>query len=152
MKKIALMLGTMAALAVSPAMARPGGERPNADANGDGVVTRAEVEADVAKRFVRMDVNKDGKLDASDREAAMKAREAKRAERGKRGDRGERKMGRLDANGDGAVSADEMKKAALARFERADADKDGKLTAAEREAARPKRAGSEGAPPPPPAG
>jgi Ca2+-binding EF-hand superfamily protein len=150
MKKLALMVTAMAMLATAPAMARPGGgERSNPDANGDGVVTRAEAEADIAKRFARMDMNKDGKLDAADREAMRKAREAKRAERGGRGGK---MMERLDANGDGAVSLDEMKRGALARFDRADANKDGKLTGDEREAARPKRMRGDGGPPPPPAG
>lgn len=37
-----------------------------ADANGDGVITRAEFDAENAARFARMDVNKDGKIDASE--------------------------------------------------------------------------------------
>jgi len=39
------------------------------DADGNGVLTRAEVQTHSAERFTRMDVNKDGKLDQADREA-----------------------------------------------------------------------------------
>jgi Ca2+-binding EF-hand superfamily protein len=42
-------------------------------AGGDGVTTRAEVEARSAAMFERMDVNKDGKLDQADREARRAA-------------------------------------------------------------------------------
>lgn len=145
----------LAALIAVPAMAQQGGMRHNPDSNGDGIVTRAEVTAEVAKRFARMDVNKDGKLDRADREAAMAARggeaagqgERKRGE-GKRGEgkRGEGKRGpmRADADGDGAVTLAEMQAGAVQRFDRADADKDGKLTKAEREAMQGRR-GGEGA-------
>ena len=37
-----------------------------ADANGDGVITRAEFDAHSAARFAAMDINKDGKIDASE--------------------------------------------------------------------------------------
>lgn len=144
MRKLALATTMVILAATAPVHARPGGgERHSPDSNGDGVVTRAEVEASVAQRFARMDVNKDGKVDKADREAAKKQREAKR------GERGGGMMERADANGDGALSLDEMKRMAMKRFDRADADKDGKLTASERDAARPPRGeGGRGAPPP----
>lgn len=37
-----------------------------ADTNGDGVVTRAEFDADNNARFARMDLNHDGRIDASE--------------------------------------------------------------------------------------
>ncbi len=37
-----------------------------ADANGDGVITRAEFDAHSAARFAAMDANKDGRIDASE--------------------------------------------------------------------------------------
>jgi Ca2+-binding EF-hand superfamily protein len=51
--------------------ARRDGPRPmdggmKADANGDGVITRAEFDAQNAARFAAMDANKDGKLDKSE--------------------------------------------------------------------------------------
>lgn len=46
----------------------PGGKRHGmkADANGDGVITRAEFDAQNAARFAAMDMNKDGKIDSSE--------------------------------------------------------------------------------------
>jgi EF hand len=148
MKKIALMLGTAAALLAVPALAQGGRERPNPDANGDGIVTRAEVSSSVAARFAKMDANKDGKVDKADREARMAARDGDGREgKGKR-----RGPARFDANGDGAISLAEMQAAALARFDRVDANKDGQLTETERQAMRGqmggrKRGGPDGAPP-----
>jgi hypothetical protein len=45
-----------------------GGKRHEmkADANGDGVITRAEFDAHSAARFAAMDANKDGRIDASE--------------------------------------------------------------------------------------
>lgn len=42
----------------------PGGMK--ADANGDGVITRAEFDAQSAARFTAMDANKDGKIEKSE--------------------------------------------------------------------------------------
>lgn len=136
MKKFSLMLGGLAALAAVPLLAAPGGERPNPDADGNGVITRAEVEADVAKRFAMLDTNKDGKVDEAERAAHHKAR-----------------AGRMGApGGDRVMTQAQMRAAALARFDRADANKDGQVTAEERAAMRGKRGegrhGGPGAPPP----
>lgn len=174
MKKISLLtLG--AALIAVPVLAAPGGADRNA------VQTRAEAQTRAADMFARMDVNKDGKLDAADRaarHAEMQAkrfasldadgngsiskaewdqhgadRAAKRAERGdKRAEAGEGKrmrghhgkrgghhgmmMGKADADGDKAISLAEFQTAALARFDAADANKDGQVTPEERQAQR----------------
>lgn len=179
MKKKISLLTLGAALIAVPVLAAPG---LKAGADGNGTVTRAEAQAHAAERFAKLDVNKDGKLDASDRaakRAEMQAqmferldankdgsiskaewdqhaadRDAKRAERGeKRADAGEGKrgmrghhgkrgghhgmmMGRADANGDKVVSQAEFQTAALARFDAADTNKDGKVTAEERAAQR----------------
>ncbi len=193
MKTFSLLLGTIAAAIAAPALAAPGPGRVNPDADNDGVLTRAEVEADVARRFAKLDANKDGKVDDGDRaahraerqnamfaaldtnkdgsvsraefDAAAAARDAKRAERrakrversgageemrGKHGGRrhghGGRMLGMVDSNGDKAITLDEMRAAALARFDRIDANKDGQVTAEERAAMRGKR--GPGAPPP----
>ena len=42
------------------------GQGMKADANGDGVITRAEFDAQSAARFAAMDANKDGKIDQSE--------------------------------------------------------------------------------------
>lgn len=177
-KKISLFT-LAAALVAVPVLAAPGG------ADGQGVQTRVDAEAKAAQMFARMDANKDGKIDATDRAAQhaekqskmfasldadgngsiSKAewdkhsadRSAKRAERGeKRADAGEAgkgkrhhgmrggkrgghhgmMMGKADTNGDKAISQAEFQTAALARFDAADANKDGQVTAEERKAQR----------------
>ncbi|WP_374525764.1 EF-hand domain-containing protein [Sphingopyxis sp.] len=173
MKKKLIFLTLGAALIAVPVLAAPG----SADRNA--TQTRAEAQAHAAERFAKMDANKDGKLDASDRaarHAEMQAkmfdrldankdgsiskaewdqhsadRAAKRGEKradagdGKRGMRGHHggrgghggmMMGRADTDGDKAISLAEFQTAALARFDAADANKDGQVTAAERTAQR----------------
>ena len=49
-----------------------------------------------------------------------------------------RMMGRIDTDGDGAISLDEQRAQATRRFERIDANKDGTIDQAERDAARDK--------------
>lgn len=208
MKKKMTLLTLGAALIAVPVLAAPGGDRNMGDANKDGVLTRAEAEAHAKAMFVKLDVNKDGKLDQADRAArhaerraqmfdrldankdgsiskaewdqADAARQAKRAEwKAKRGERagapgegGERhamrghhggKRGghgghggpggwmKADANGDKAISQAEFVAGALARFDRMDANKDGKVTVEERQAMRQAMRDKRGAPPAPPA-
>lgn len=205
MKKLTLLLGSFAVLAAVPVLAQPSpGGRTKVDADGNGVLTRAEVEADVARRFAKLDANKDGKVDEADRaahradrqnamfaaldtnkdgsvsraeyDAAAAARDAKRAERradwaerreagkhggeamrGQHGRRrhggGDRLLSMVDANGDKAITLEEMRTAALARFDRIDANKDGQVTAEERTAMHGQRGmGRRGGPAAPPAG
>ena len=204
MKTKISLLTLGAALIAVPVLAAPDGSRNMADADGNGVLTRAEAQASAAQRFARMDANKDGKVDATDRSAhraemqtkrftALDAnkdgsiskaewdqhsadRAAKRAERGekraaageardgKRGDgmrghhgkRGGRHGGmggwmKADTNGDKAISQAEFTTSSLARFDHMDANKDGQVTAEERQAARQAMRGKRAAPPAPPA-
>lgn len=205
MKKKMTLLTLGAALIAVPVLAAPGGDRNMGDANKDGVLTRAEAEAHAKAMFVKLDVNKDGKLDQADRAArhaekraqmfdrldankdgsiskaewdqADAARQAKRAEwKAKRGERagapgngaerhamrghhGGKRGGhggpggwmKADANGDKAISQAEFVAGALARFDRMDANKDGKVTAEERQAMRQAMRDKRGAPPAPPA-
>lgn len=185
MKTLALTFGVLAAMIAVPVMAQQGGNRTSPDSNNDGVVTRAEVETGVARRFAKLDANQDGRVDEGDRSAHRKAkqggifgmmdadrngnisrvefdaattvRQAERSERraamaGRRGERkygygmrgmrgqgGERRLAIADANGDKAVTPAEMLTAALARFDRIDANKDGQVTAEERAAMRAER-------------
>lgn len=197
MKKISLMMLGAALIAV-PVVAAPGGMQKG-DVDGNGVLSRAEAQASAIQMFAKMDVNKDGKLDATDRaakRAEMQAdrfarldankdgsisksewdqhgadRQAKRSERGakraqageagegerhamrgqhgRRGGHGMRggMMMKADTNGDKAISPAEFTAAALARFDRADANADGQVTAEERSAARQAvRGGKRGTP------
>jgi Ca2+-binding EF-hand superfamily protein len=175
-KKKIVFLTLGAALIAAPVLAAPGAR---GDADGNGTLTRTEVQAHAAEKFAKMDANGDGKLDASDRVAKRAEMHAKAFERfdankdgsiskaewdqaaadraGKRGERrtdaGEGKrgmhghhgkrgghhgmmMGRADTNGDEAISQAEFQTAALARFDAADANKDGQVTAEERAAQR----------------
>lgn len=174
-KKISLFT-LAAALVAVPVLAAPG-------ADGNAVQTRADAQARATQMFAKMDANKDGKLDATDRAAQRAERQAKifasldadgngsiskaewdkhgadraakRAERGeKRAEAGEGKrhgmrgghgkrgghhgmmMGKADTDGDKAISQAEFQTAALARFDAADANKDGQVTAEERQAQR----------------
>lgn len=185
MQKKLSLLALGAALVAVPVVAAPGA--PKADADANSTVIRAEVQAHAAQRFAKMDVNKDGKIDAADRAAKRAdmqakrfaaldtdgdgsisraewdnqnaARAAKRAERaekraeagenrsgkrhamrgGKRGGHhamGGRMLGRADTDGDKAISLAEFQTAALARFDAADTNRDGQVTADERQAQR----------------
>lgn len=91
-----------------------------ADANGDGIVTREEMLADVDARFAKLDANKDGKVSLEERKAF--------AENSRMGNR-------TDANGDGSITLDEQRAQANKRFDRIDTNHDGKIDQAERDAA-----------------
>ncbi len=106
-------------------------QEPRPDPFGDATVPRADAQAKAAREFDRLDVDHDGML--SDNElAAMFPAGPMRAMSGM--------MAHMaDANGDGKISRDEFVAAALHRFDRADANHDGQLTKAERDAARDAR-------------
>ncbi len=120
-----LGLGTLAGAA----------ERKPLDANGDGAIDFAELQARrsdlTTEQFNAMDKDHNGQLSREEMRAAGKERmEARAAERFKK----------LDANGDGGVSQQELnaarQKAADEQFRKADTDGDGKLSQAEMTAAR----------------
>lgn len=87
MKNKMMLMALGASLIAIPAMAMPGDSKrdPNAE------WTRAEAQTQAAQRFARMDINKDGKLDAADRAA-------------QRSQRQDARFAALDANKDGSVS------------------------------------------------
>lgn len=100
------------------------------DSDGDGWITRAELDAMRAARFAEADSDGDGKLSA----AELEARGAQRAAR---------MMKRLDANGDALLAPEEIAQARRGggpdrMFARADSDGDGSLSQAEFEAMRGK--------------
>ena len=161
MRKLTLALSTAALVLSGAAVAQTASaERPARAAKPD--MTRADAQARAEAAFARMDANKDGTLDQADRaarRAAMFARidtdnngaisraefdamHAKRAEKGKA--RGAHRMGRKGAgarhammgNASGPVTSQAFVERALARFDRADANRDGTVTQAERKAAR----------------
>lgn len=147
------MLGTGAiAQTMAPPPPPPHGGLMRADGNRDGIVTRAEMVADADARFAAMDTDKDGKVTATERDAAREAMRAQR--RGGNGGDGPRGGGgygmRGDPDGDGVLTRAEAVQRAEKRFDRFDTNRDGKLDAAELAAARPMRGPrGAGAPPPP---
>lgn len=102
MKKKIMMLAFGAAFITAPAIAATGAEQRNPDAEW----TRAEAQAEAAQLFARLDINRDGKLDAADR----LARQAQRQEA---------RFAAMDANKDGAISKAEWDKHAADQAARA---------------------------------
>lgn len=133
------------------------------DANKDGKLDAADRAAQHAERqakmFASLDADGNGSISKAEWDKHGADRAAKRAERGEKraeaGEAGEGKrhhgmrgghgkrgghrgmmMGKADTDGDKAVSQAEFQTAALARFDAADANKDGQVTPEERQAQR----------------
>ena len=123
----ALGLASAAVIAGGDALAHPpgGGARMErlkaADTNADGMISRAEAQAlpRLAERFDAVDANRDGQV----------TREELRAARGHAMRTG--LLQKLDQDGDGKVSKAEALARAEERFNRADANRDGFLSADE---------------------
>lgn len=120
-----------------------GGRTMQADKDGDGRISKAEAAADpkFAERFDKMDVNKDGFVDRTDRE--QMGREHR-----------EKWFAEADANRDGKLSKAEMDAAdakrraefqqkwqarSAERFQRMDKNGDGSISRDEMQAPRPPR-------------
>ncbi|MGE8207957.1 MAG: EF-hand domain-containing protein [Stenotrophomonas rhizophila] len=132
---LALLLSTGAAgLAMAADVPPPAGAPPRAklDANGDGVIDRAEAAKAprLAAQFDTLDKNKDGKLSRDE----LPRWHGKRHGRGGR----EEMMAKLDTNKDGRISREEAKAdpRLAARFDQMDVNKDGYLDKADRELGR----------------
>lgn len=167
---LALAAGGLAAAAQAqtnapPPMPRaPGGAMMRADLNHDGVITREEASAEAASRFDAMDANHDGMLTGDERKAY---RDAMRAARHGGAAQGDGKAppppaAAMPAGGHGprggndrTISRTDYIARATARFDRMDANHDGKLDQGEMAQMRPfggRRGGAMGGdmPPPPP--
>lgn len=121
------------------AQARPGPDGPmpsfqDLDANGDGQLTKDEVQARAALRFAQTDTNGDGMLSAEEMVAAAEMRmdERRKQEAGKIAKRTERMIERQDANGDGMLTLAELapqsEKRADRMFEHLDDNGDGVIS------------------------
>lgn len=122
------------------------------DANGDGVITRAEAIAAADADFAKNDTNGNGQITRDEVKAQRQAMRAKwqakagadqsadAAGAGKAGRHhmrhGGMAMKGLDANKDGVVTKAEAEAAATARFDAADTNHDGKLDQTEIAAAK----------------
>ena len=113
------------------------------DANGDGTLSQAEIasreskaqqqrltttRAKIEAEFTKLDTNKDGTLSKAEF-MAVAPQSAGAAPTGAN------LLSQLDKNKDGKVTADEYRAPILSRFDKADANHDGTLSAAERQAA-----------------
>ena len=115
------------------------------DADGNGEVTMAEMEAFKAARFAAADTDGNGSLSVEEMIAARSSDNEDRMER-----RINRFIERADDNGNGTLELDEMgpsEERVTARFERLDTDGSGGISEAEMEAGkegRKNRRGGEG--------
>jgi Ca2+-binding EF-hand superfamily protein len=99
------------------------------DADKDGKLTEAEIEAHRAADFAAADTNSDKVLSAEELTVQHLARMTKMAT-----DRTAKMIERMDDNGDGTLSAEEMTQTVEEqRFARLDRDEDGAISKAEAE-------------------
>ena len=115
-----------------------------ADADGNGTLSRAEVEKSMprlAEKFDQIDTNKDGQL-SRDEMKAWKKTHKHAHKKGNKADRQAKAAERFkhaDTNGDGKISRAEAEKNAprlAKKFDAIDANKDGQLTQEELRAYR----------------
>jgi EF-hand domain pair/EF hand len=98
-----------------------------------------------ANHFAMMDTDKNGALTETEFIAGHAAMKDGHGRRGKhKGQRGGMMMERADTNGDKAISKSEFTTAAMGRFDRMDADKNGVISATERQAMKGKRGAKRG--------
>jgi hypothetical protein len=107
-----------------------------ADANGDRSIDRAEFDAIASEEFAWRDRNGDGALDASDTSPIAQRLAAQRAAASADDDepRRTRRARRADADEDGRITAAEFMSVQARLFERLDADANGVVTPAELDA------------------
>ena len=95
MKKIALGISAATLMIAGAAFAAHHEGRPNPDTDGDGVTTRAEMQAHATAMFAKLDTNSDGKLDQADRDARHEAMRTMMFDK-------------LDTDSNGSISRDEF--------------------------------------------
>ena len=100
----------------------------NYDSNGDGTVTRRELEAGLRQYFRQADTNHDGRLDPEEVAAANQRRISQD---------GSTAMPLIDWNQDGYVDFDEFAAGVRSQFEQLDLNGDGEVTLDEFRHAQP---------------
>ncbi len=142
---LALAVLSAGAAAAEPTNAQQRGARAALDANGDGVIDRAEAARHprLAERFDQLDRNGDGRLDASERPQHRQGGQGRHGGKGwqHRGQHGHHDPARLDSDGDGRLSRAEVDAGTAGRKGRAsplaeqfaaiDANRDGYLVRSE---------------------
>jgi len=139
------MRALIAALLLAPAItfaatknARLAEQFRRADADGNGMVSRAEAERAaplLAKQFDAIDANRDGQISAEEIRAFRRAGRSERRARGS--SKFDQYFARADTDGDGALSRAEAERGLprlAKKFERIDRDGDGRLTREEMQA------------------
>ena len=94
----------------------------------DGPMSKADYDTETRSKFAAMDANTDGVVDKAEIEAALAKRMEGRREGRRGGQRMQRRLARYDANNDGKVTLDEVKAYIADRFQRMDLNGDGKIT------------------------
>ncbi|WP_171096989.1 EF-hand domain-containing protein [Ruegeria sp. HKCCD7255] len=123
---ISAIVVTAIAVTGSSALAKGGRDRAlptfqELDANGDGVISEAEVTAFGQQRFGAADTDGDGQLSLEELQASAQARASERASK---------MFDKHDVNQDGFLSTDELPKPrrGAKMFERIDADGNGTIS------------------------
>lgn len=120
-----------AVLVATPAAAQrlgdPAAAFDNADADGDGVITRGEFAAARLARFSKMDRNHDGAVSKADFKRIVRFRP-------EAAERLDTLIAEADANRDGKATRAEMAAAPMPIFDRADTNRDSRVDKAERAA------------------
>ncbi|HXH16342.1 MAG TPA: EF-hand domain-containing protein [Sphingomonas sp.] len=140
MRKTVLTFMLAATAITSAATAQSNPAKPmRQDANRDGVITRAEAIAQADTRFAQMDTDHDGRVSGGEMRAYRAAMHDRMVAAGRDvpvpppGGAKHDGMGRrMDPNRDGSVTRDEFQARALKRFDRMDANHDGRIDATER--------------------
>lgn len=104
------------------------------DLNNDGVVTTAELLQHRQARFEKMDLNGDGfvtEAETAEVRAKMAAQRQKMHE-----EKAKARFSKTDLNGDGMISAEEFASEADQNIKRLDADGDGEISRQEMHAAK----------------
>lgn len=134
---VTLAMGVTAVSAVAQGPgAGHGGKAPSfseLDTDGSGEITREEMQAQHRARFEAGDTDGDGKLSQAELEARAQAQVA---------DRVARMLARMDDDGDGALSFEEMQPGnrAIRAFQRIDTDDSGGISEQELAEMRERRA------------
>lgn len=113
------------------------------DVNNDGMLDARDREARRQQMFERLDTDRDGQISRAEWHAAPEQRAMRQGRRGN-ADGGERRgaWNNRGQGGERTISRADFVAAATARFDRLDANRDGTVSAEERQAARETPRGS----------
>jgi len=134
--KLNKMIVATGAMLLVPALAMAGDDNKAKmmDTDGDGAVSSAEHAAGAQKMFTAMDANKDGYVTAAEMDAHWAAKGAKDGKADRMKMSSADKIKEIDTDGDGKISAAEHAAGSQKMFAKLDANSDGKVTSAEMQA------------------